>query len=404
MPKEKSLVLTAESDVTETSKVNVLLSQIRPEWRAKNLIQRVEKLLDVDPSSACQRLFNAAIHDLRQKIVVAGLDIAKEASKQHKLPPITKAEDVEDYPVMRIIDLAYRIGLLSRPQWRRILRAYDIRKDLEHEDDEYEAGFEDCVYIFKTCIEVVLANDPIELLRLTDIKHVVEDDSPGTLTDDVVEDFGHAPESRQTEIYRFLVNTSLNGKTPDVIRQNCYKALYQLRPHVRNNVRISLGSVIADRIGRREPSLSQMLVANASGILPYLKKRQLRSYFGGYFEKMRKTGYRWTNHSSHGDLLRSLEELGGLDHCPDELMDDYLEWLVLCYIGEPGGYGTMGHNRRVFYSNKGAPICLRLLSGTETDIYDRVVELPNHSTRIKSACGNEYVARRFENILDEVAS
>ncbi|MCY3840781.1 MAG: hypothetical protein OXH09_19385 [Gammaproteobacteria bacterium] len=178
MSKGKSLTLTAEGDITETSKVDVLLNHIRPEWRAKNLIQRVEKLLNVDPSSACQRLFNAAIHDLRQKIVIAGLDIAKEASKQHKLPPITKAEDIEDYPVMRIIDLAYRIGLLSRPEWRRILRAYDIRKDLEHEDDEYEAGLEDCVYIFKTCIEFVLSKDPIELLKLTDIKNIVESDSP----------------------------------------------------------------------------------------------------------------------------------------------------------------------------------------------------------------------------------
>ncbi|MCY3840780.1 MAG: hypothetical protein OXH09_19380, partial [Gammaproteobacteria bacterium] len=153
----------------------------------------------------------------------------------------------------------------------------------------------------------------------------------------------------------------MNDKTPDVIRQNCYKALFQLRQHVKNNVRISLGSVIAERIGRREPSFLQMLIANAAGILPYLKRRQLRSYFDSYLKRMKTVGHHWKQYSSHGDLLRNPEELRGLDHCPDELLDDLLRWLVLCYIGEPGGYGTMGYSRRVFYSNSGAPICLRLL-------------------------------------------
>jgi hypothetical protein len=49
------------------------------------------------------------------------------------------------------------MGLLTRPEWRRLTRAYDIRRDLEHEDSEYEAGVEDCIYVFKTSIEAVLA-------------------------------------------------------------------------------------------------------------------------------------------------------------------------------------------------------------------------------------------------------
>src|SRR5688572_10623061 len=133
MTNEKALVPAPNSEVIVASGVTGLLGQVRPEWQAKNLIKRVEKLLPVDPSSACQRIFNASIHDLKEKIVVAGLDIAEEAAKQHKLPPLSKAEDVENYSTLRTIDLSYRMGLLSRPEWRRLLRAYDIRKDLEHE-------------------------------------------------------------------------------------------------------------------------------------------------------------------------------------------------------------------------------------------------------------------------------
>ena len=66
------------------------------------------------------------------------------------------------------------MGLLSRPEWRRVCRCYEIRRDLEHEDDEYEAGVEDCVYIFSTCIDVVLSRDPILIVRVTDFKELIE--------------------------------------------------------------------------------------------------------------------------------------------------------------------------------------------------------------------------------------
>jgi hypothetical protein len=78
-------------ELIQASEVPSLLKTIRPAWQAKNLISRVRKLLAVDPSSACQRLFNAAMHDLREKVAIAGIDIAGEAARQYKLPPINKA-------------------------------------------------------------------------------------------------------------------------------------------------------------------------------------------------------------------------------------------------------------------------------------------------------------------------
>ena len=33
----------------------------------------------------------------------------------------------------------------------------------------------------------------------------------------------------------------------------------------------------------------------------------------------------------------------------------------MCYIGEPGGYGSYGSNRAVFYSNTGARISLEII-------------------------------------------
>ena len=71
---------------------DVLLNQIRPVWQARSLIDRVKSLIPVDISSACQRLLNAAIHDLREKVLTAGIDIAQQIANDNKLPPIEKPE------------------------------------------------------------------------------------------------------------------------------------------------------------------------------------------------------------------------------------------------------------------------------------------------------------------------
>jgi hypothetical protein len=111
------VAIETKGEIVAAAGAPALFGKIRPEWRAKGLIRRTTRLLEVDPSSACQRLFNAAVVDLRQKVIVAGLDIAKEAAARFKLPSITKEEDIsENYTVARIIDLAYRIGILGRPE------------------------------------------------------------------------------------------------------------------------------------------------------------------------------------------------------------------------------------------------------------------------------------------------
>ena len=125
--------LEVKAEIVVASGADQLLKRVRPEWKAKGLIRRTNRLLAVDPSSACQRLLNAAIHDLRNKILVAGLDIAKEAASRFRLPSVTNEEDIsENYSKARIIDLSYRMGILSRTEWKKIRRCYEIRGDLVH--------------------------------------------------------------------------------------------------------------------------------------------------------------------------------------------------------------------------------------------------------------------------------
>jgi len=395
------LVPSPTAELVQASEVPILLKQIRPAWQAKNLIERVRRLLTVDPSSACQRLFNAAIHDLREKVIIAGVDIAAEAAKQFKLPPINNSEDVERYPTAKLIDLSYRMGILSRPDWRRLSRCYEIRRDLEHEDDEYEAGIEDCVYIFQTCINVVLSRDPIHLLKVTDVKELVEQPQPAVPAPSLIQDYEHAPQPRQEEILKFLSSVALDESQSDLVRQNAFIFLSHFSNITQNQVKLNIASHLQKKITRSGPSKLIIRVAYAAGVLPYLKQAHLRDFFKSFFVIMQKTGYHWRSYNAHGELLRSFQDVGGLVYCPSDVRKDILKWLVLAYLGEPGGRTSWGNIRHVFYSNTAAPIIRELIREASNLIRDDLYDLANDSD-IKRAICTEHIQRRFDSLLDIV--
>lgn len=397
---DNPIAIAANREIAQNSGVASLMEHIRPEWQAKNLTHRVAKLLPVDPSSACQRLFNAAVHDLKKKIQIAGIDIAKDAAAANRLPQVNRAEDIEEYNVSKTIDLAYYMGLLSRPEWRRITRVYDIRRDLEHEDDEYEATIEDCFYIFKTTIDSVLAKDPVEVLRLLDVKEIVEQSSAVTLDQTVKEEYGAAPPVRQVEIYKFLVSTATNSEQPDIVRQNCYTSLAILSPLTKDQVKIEVSRTYSDKVKRKGLDTLTARVAFAAGILAYFKKSVLKTFYSSFLAHMKSVGYDFRANSKHGELLRDFRESGGLVCCPDDYLADFVEWLALCYIGEKS-FGQYSASRKVFYSNTGAPLAKELLIESKIRIGPVLQQVIKGSKEIKSECKWRYCERRAQVLLDE---
>ncbi|MDE1172727.1 MAG: hypothetical protein PW790_03450 [Parvibaculaceae bacterium] len=403
MSKSKYEVIpTTSAQMVIASGVDVLLGEIRAEWQAKSLITRVKTLLPVDPSSACQRLLNAAIHDLREKIVIAGLDVAQEAAGMNKLPTVSKAEDVQEYSTTHTLDLAYHMGLINRPEWRRLKRAYDIRKDLEHEDDQYEAGIEDCVYVFRTCIEIVLSRDPISPVRVTDIKDIIETPKRVTLSTELVQDFTNAPDKRQLEIMKFLISVTRDGKKPDIVRQNAIEALRLLSAPMRKSTRAQVGQHMQEILKSRPADLADMKVANAAGVTPYLKQSKVKQFFEDVYSQFEKLGHRWDRSDQHGKLLDDFEDVGGLEATPTEIRPKFVRWMVRCFLGEPGGYG-MGVNRPVFYSNVAAP----RIEGYFRQMGTFVVADFEEATKdrlIKAAVSDKHIARRLEKLRDLVTT
>lgn len=396
------LIPTPNAELVQASEVPALLTQIRPAWRAKNLINRVHTLLRVDPSSACQRLFNAAIHDLREKVTIVGVDLASDAAKQGSLLPISKPIDIENYPTAKLIDLAYGIGLLSRPEWRRLHRCYEIRRDLEHEDNEYEAGVEDCVYIFKTCIEAVLSRDPIHVLRVKEVRDIVEKSTAAAPSDELLEDYKMAPQPRQEEILKFLMSVALDKQQSDIVQQNSHAMILALEPLSADAVKLNIAGYLQAKIGRAGIDKRTARVAHALGVFPYLRQSQRADFFNQQLALMEQVGHHWTAFNQHGELLRGFKEYGAFAHAPPEQRKKILRWLVHLYIGEPGGRTSYGNVRNVFYSNSGAPIAAEIISEHAETIRGDLLSLKIDQDMSRKL-GNTHLARRFENLVDLVS-
>ncbi len=390
-----AVALIASSDVP------ALLQEIRPEWQARNLISRVKRLIGIDPSSACQRLFNAAIHDLREKVVIAGLDIASEAASQNRLPHVSCDEDVENYSTAKLIDLVYRIGLLNRPDWRRLSRCYEIRRDLEHEDDEYEAGVEDCIYIFKTCIDCVLSRDPVQLVQIRDVKELVEQSEAATPSETLTEDLTGAPKVRQEEITKFLVSISLDSEKSDIVQQNAYRFLGHFRDKIDNSVRLNVAKHMQDKLGRSTPTMRQARVAIAAGAFPYLRRSQINDFFDEHFQMMKKVGFQWGSYAEHGELFRVFRELEGFTHIPADARKRHVRWCMCCYIGSSGGRTRYGNVRHVYYSNSAAPH-IRELFTSQADLIREAVETIAQEKSIQESVYTEHLQKRLEALLDFV--
>lgn len=396
MEEEYGLNKVEKQEISKAS-INDLLDKVRPSWKGRGLIKRVERLLPVDPSSACQKLFNASIFDLREKIVTVGTDIARDIAKNYKLPLIEKDDDIlENYSVTNVIDLSYRIGILSRPEWRRIQRCYEIRKDLEHEDNEYEAVLEDCFYIFKSTIETVLSQDPVEILKITDVKQIVSEPQRITVTEELLEDYEHAPELRQEEILDFLIASLKSEILPEIVRENAFEMIRHLRGRTKTPVTISIAQKIEKKLGRAPLDIFTATLLHALCATPYFKSSKIIDLYIFLSKKFKGAESSWREQTM---IAKDFHDIGHFNYCPSNQIDGYLKFLVKWYIGTPGGYGYWGANREVFFSNGAAPIISRIIQHSEINLYDKIEALRDDND-INYHLDNRHILKRFEDLLD----
>lgn len=395
----KGLVIAASAAITAgtASMIEAYMGELRPRWSEGRLIEKVRNLMAADIGAACQKLLNVVFQDLREKVQVAGLDLASEAAKIHALPQCKTLEELEHYPRLRLIELVWRMGLVSRPVYRRLRRAYDIRHDLEHEDQEYEATPEDVIYVFGTAVRDVLSQDPIEVLRVDDVVEAIEKPVPATVSTKFVTDYEHAHDVRQLEILKMLVGRALNPKDPEIVRDNAEQVLRALAPKTKHHAHVELGKFFMERLQRRPLTAEIAEVAYLAGVLPYVPEAVRVDYFEAILSELRQVGHRFKANAEHPAVLNKLVDIGGLHACPGSVRREIVLWLVRAYIGEPGGYGQFGRNRKVFYSNSAERYALGLLKGATGSLALDFRHACNHGDVLES-CDNADVAERLSDL------
>jgi hypothetical protein len=183
-------------------------------------------------------------------------------------------------------------------------------------------------------VEVVLSQDPIELIKVVDIQAAIDSPDRFTPSAEMIENYRKAPHPRQLQIVELLVHTSLDSKKTDIVRQNAMEVLRHYNELTLPQVKIEMAEALQQRISKKPLELVTVKVTYGAGILPYLKQKQVAEFFAGFLARFEAVGYHWIHHGEHGKLFDDFEDVGRLRYCPDALLEGFLLWMALCYLGE----------------------------------------------------------------------
>src|SRR5690606_38872965 len=146
-------------------------------------------------------------------------------------------------------------------------------------------------------------------------KDIIQQSTPVVADESLIQDFNGAPNPRQSEIAKFLISIALDKTQSDIVQQNAYNFLQNIAPFIQNAVKLELAAEFEKRLGRSSLDLRHARVALAAGVFSYLRKTKIKDLFGGVYAQMENIGTHWSSHSQHGELLRSFQEIGGIDTC-----------------------------------------------------------------------------------------
>jgi hypothetical protein len=235
-------------------------------------------------------------------------------------------------------------------------------------------------------------------VKVTDFKELIEQASAVVPDRVFLEDFQNGPQPRQEEILKFLISQALDKSISDVVQQNAHTCITYLRPRTQAAVLARIGDYLQNKAGRTIDT-RMARVAQAAGVFPYLRQSARISFFEEFFSNMEKVGTRWNAHENHGDLLRSFIEVGGLENCPQGIRHAILKWLVITYVGTPGGRTQYGYVRHVFYSNSAEPLIKQIISKAVPVIQDDLKALRDDKDVNRVLC-TDHISRRFEALID----
>ncbi len=373
------------------------LSEIREPWQTSRLVERVRQLISVDHSCACQKLFNTAIWDIKDKLGQWGEDfVYKIAYKNSKISRGT-VNPISGLSTTELLNLSYRSKLLSFEQWQLITECYQIRCKLEHEDRYFEVSSLETEKFFDVCINEVLSVDSMEIKEYDNFETITELTELAVPSQLLLSSFGSMSLENQVDATTFLIDVATNSSELMRATQNSVISLIHLRESLSDHAKQEVALKYSDpNIHHIDSRLVESL--KCADALRFIETSSKSKFYESVYLSMIEVGEDWNKGQQQLEILQSFTELGSLDECPEQHRTNIFNWMALTYIGQDSGDSAYISERNVYFSKEASPVIQRLIIEANY-ISNAMIDTLLTDSAIAVLAENSFIAKRFERFL-----
>ncbi len=373
------------------------LSEIREPWKTSRLVERVSQLISVDHSCACQKLFNTAIWDIKDKLSRWGEEfVYKVARTTSSISPNTE-NPISGLSTTVLLNLAYKSMLLTFEQWQLMTECYQIRCKLEHEDRYFEVSSLETVKFFDVCVNEVLNVETKEINEYDEFESLLKLTELAVPSEFLLSSFRSMSPENQVDATTFLIDLATNNSELIRVTQNSVISLIHLRESLSDHTKQAIALKYSDpKIRHIDSKLVESL--KCADVLRFIETSSKSKFYESIYLSMIEVGEDWYKGQQQLEILQSFIELGSLNECPEQHRTNIFNWLALTYIGQDTGDSAYISERNVYFSKEASPVIQKLINEANNiseAMFDRLL---SHKS-ITVLTENSYIAERFDRFL-----
>lgn len=374
------------------------LLKLREPWRSSRLIERVERLVLVDHSCACQKLFNTAIWDIKDKLGDWGEDFVYKIAHSPRNTNRGIENTIEGLSTTELLNLSYKSKLLKFEQWEMMTECYQIRCKLEHEDKRFEVNSLETEKFFNVCINEVLNVEKIEIETIDQFEYLYDTSRIAVPSKVLIDSFAEWSKSKRERTIMFLLDLATDSSISVSVRHNSRTSLMFLRTHLTDDLKKAIANRYSDpNIQHIDSDLLETL--RCIDVLRLIDRSSNSKFFESVYVAMNEVGEEWYKGIKQVEVLQSFTELGSLDECPNRHKVNIFNWLALTFIGQDSGNTAYVSDRNVYFDKDASSFIQRLIREAHF-ISDRMINDLLLDEIISVRIENSFIAARFERFIE----
>ena len=373
------------------------LSEVREPWKSSRLVERVSQLVSVDHNCACQKLFNTAIWDIKDKLSHWGEEfVYKIANAKHSFSRVNE-NPISGLSTTELLNLSYRSKLLSSEQLQLLIECYQIRCKLEHEDRYFEVSSLETEKFFDVCVNEVLNVERIEIKEFDKFESLPEHTELAVPSQLLLNSFGNRSIEHQIDVIVSLIELATNSTKLKRVNQNSNISLIHLQEYLSDAAKHTIAKIYSDpKIQNIDSGLVESL--KFADVLRFIVKSSKSKFYKSIYITMTDVGKDWNKGQQQWEILQSFIELGSLNECPLPDRNNIFHWLALTYIGQDDGKSAYISERDVYFSKEAAPVIRKLIKESNFISEEMIFNLLTDS-EISFLIENPFISDRFERFL-----